>query len=101
MFIIGFNITRAGVLMNQSIIFPDLQSWDADKQQIVFPVQIEGVTIFCTISLHKLEALSDQTVITPNMVLNVFNTCRFDIEDLVESLVKQDNLDKQGHIHLG
>ncbi|BDM62578.1 transcriptional regulator [Shewanella sp. NFH-SH190041] len=87
--------------MNQNILFPDLQSWDAGKQQVVFPVQVEGRTLFCVISVKKLAQISGVNGITADNVLTVFNDARFDIEDMTEALVEDEAYDDQGHINLG
>lgn len=86
--------------MNQSILFPDLQSWNADKQQVIFPVQVEGSTIFCTIGLASLAKLSGKSHLSVENVLNIFDQYRFDIEDIVEKKVKAEIFDEQGHINL-
>lgn len=87
--------------MNQSVLFPDLQSWDADKQQMVFPVQVEGRTLFCVIGLEKLAALAGVDSVDADSVLEVFAQCRFDIEDLAEQKLANEEFNSEGHVFLG
>ena len=44
--------------MNQSILFPDLQSWDEKKQIVMFPAQQSGALIECVVTLAKLAEMS-------------------------------------------
>ncbi|MGI2261293.1 DUF1488 domain-containing protein [Shewanella sp. GXUN23E] len=87
--------------MNQSVIFPDLQSWDATKQQMVFPVQVDGQTLFCVIGLAGLAKLSGVSDVTAENVLDVFSQCRFDVEDLAELKLVAEAFDAEGHVLLG
>lgn len=89
--------------MNQSILFPDLQDWDAQTQSIVFPVQVQGANIECRISLNKLISLSSTTVDIgeqdiANKALELFDDYRFDIEEEVEALIEQEIFDEQGRV---
>ncbi|MCG9731969.1 DUF1488 domain-containing protein [Shewanella sp. Isolate13] len=91
--------------MNQSILFPDLQDWDAQTQSIVFPVQVQGANIECRISLNKLISLSSATVDIgeqdiANKALDLFDDYRFDIEEEVEALIGQEIFDEQGRVVL-
>ncbi|MCL1039775.1 DUF1488 domain-containing protein [Shewanella corallii] len=87
--------------MNQSVLFPDLQSWDADKQQMVFPVQVEGRTLFCVIGLEKLSAITGVAQVDADNVLDVFSQARFDIEDLAEQKLESEEFTPDGHVFLG
>ncbi|GIU20334.1 DUF1488 domain-containing protein [Shewanella sp. MBTL60-007] len=89
--------------MNQSILFPDLQDWDAQTQSIVFPVQVQGANIECRISLNKLISLSSTTMDIgeqdiANKALELFDDYRFDIEEEVEALIEQEIFDEQGRV---
>lgn len=86
--------------MNQSIIFPDLQSWDAENNKVVFPVQLNGNTLFCTVSMQTLSKINDGDEIAETQVLAVFEKYRFDIEELVEQKIHQEIFDEEGHISL-
>ncbi|MCF1429291.1 MAG: DUF1488 domain-containing protein [Shewanella sp.] len=87
--------------MNQNIIFPDLQSWDADKQLMVFPVQVEGRTLFCVIGLDKLSAMTGIDPVDADNVLDVFSQARFDIEDLAEKKLASEKFAPEGYVFLG
>lgn len=84
--------------MNQSIIFPDLQEWDQELQQIHFPVQVQGANIKCRISLSRLAQLEDRVIQDKEDALKVFDAYRFDIEDEIEMLIEQDMFDEQGGV---
>ncbi len=84
--------------MNQSILFPDLQEWDQELQQIHFPVQVQGVSIKCRVSLPRLAQLEGRTIQDKEDALKVFDTYRFDIEDEIEALIEQDMFDEQGGV---
>lgn len=36
--------------MNQAIQFPDRESWDAERQGVVFPALVNGMQLTCAIS---------------------------------------------------
>jgi len=86
--------------MNQSILFPDIQSWDEDKQAIVFPAQQSGALIECTVSLEVLKQMSGQTVENEIAAIDVFNSLRFEIEELAEELIEEEEFDSSGFIHI-
>ncbi|MEC4727115.1 DUF1488 domain-containing protein [Shewanella sp. D64] len=84
--------------MNQSILFPDLQEWDQELQQIHFPVQVQGANITCRVSLSRLALLEGRTILDKEDALKVFNTYGFDIEDEIEMLIEQEMFDEQGGV---
>lgn len=84
--------------MNQSILFPDLQEWDKELQQIHFPVQVQGANIECRVSLSRLALLEGRTIQGKEDALKVFDDYRFDIEDEIEMLIEQDMFDEQGSV---
>lgn len=93
--------------MNQSILFPDLQDWDAQTQTIVFPVQVQGANIECRISLSKLVSLSlagstlnENDVDIGERALALFEEYRFDIEEEVEKLIELESYDELGRVAL-
>ncbi|WP_065187343.1 DUF1488 domain-containing protein [Shewanella woodyi] len=86
--------------MNQSILFPDLQEWNEEQQEIHFPAQVQGANIECSISLARLVQLEGREVQSQQEALKVFDAYRFDIEDEVEMLIEQEEFDEQGRVVL-
>ena len=84
--------------MNQSILFPDLQTWDASNQQVCFPAQQSGALIECVVSLGVLGRLSQQTIETPEQALSAFQTLRFELEELAEELIEEEAFDEKGFL---
>ncbi|WED21803.1 DUF1488 domain-containing protein [Vibrio sp. JC009] len=86
--------------MNQSILFPDIQTWDADSEKVVFPAQQSGALIECEISKSKLEGISGASVDSEEEALQQFKTCRFDIEELAEELIEDEMFNSKGRIEI-
>lgn len=86
--------------MNQSILFPDIQSWDEDKQAVLFSAQQAGALIPCLVSKTELEKLSGQTVENEQQALEVFSQYRFDLEELAEELIEDEEFNSQGWIEV-
>ena len=86
--------------MNQSILFPDIQSWDEDKQAVLFSAQHAGALIQCLVSKTELEKLSGQTVENEQQALEVFFQYRFDLEELAEELIEDEEFNSQGWIEV-
>ncbi|NOH81383.1 DUF1488 domain-containing protein [Vibrio sp. RE86] len=86
--------------MNQSILFPDIQSWDEDKQAIVFPAQQSGALIQCLVNTAELEKLSGQQVEGEQQALTVFSQYRFDLEELAEELIEDEDFNSKGEIEI-
>ena len=86
--------------MNQSILFPDIQSWDEDKQAVLFSAQQAGALIQCLVSITGLEKLSGQTVENEQQALEVFSQYRFDLEELAEELIEDEEFNSQGWIEV-
>ncbi|MCG9575935.1 DUF1488 domain-containing protein [Vibrio tubiashii] len=86
--------------MNQSILFPDIQSWDEDKQAVLFSAQQAGALIQCLVSKTELEKLSGQTVENERQALEVFSQYRFDLEELAEELIEDEEFNSQGWIEV-
>lgn len=86
--------------MNQSILFPDIQSWDEDKQAVLFSAQQAGALIQCLVSKAELEKISTQTVSNEQQALEVFSAYRFDLEELAEELIEEEAFNSQGWIEI-
>ncbi|NVD05895.1 DUF1488 domain-containing protein [Vibrio sp. JPW-9-11-11] len=86
--------------MNQSILFPDIQAWQAESQVISFPAQQSGALIECIVSKRALEKLSGQTVSDEQQALAVFAQYRFDLEELAEGLIEDEEYNSLGQIEV-
>ncbi|GMM91050.1 DUF1488 domain-containing protein [Vibrio fortis] len=85
--------------MNQSILFPDIQTWDAENQCVVFPAQQSGALIECTITLEELGKLAGREV-TNEQAIEVFSELRFDLEELAEELIEEEEFNSSGQIEI-
>ncbi|MGO2510193.1 MAG: DUF1488 domain-containing protein [Vibrio hibernica] len=86
--------------MNQNILFPDIQTWQSDRQAVVFPAQQAGQLIECVISIDKLAKMIGYEV-SPEQVLKVFDALRFDLEDLAEEAIEEESFNLAGEVELG
>ncbi|USD41200.1 DUF1488 domain-containing protein [Vibrio sp. SCSIO 43135] len=87
--------------MNQSILFPDIQTWDAVKNVIVFPAQQSGALIECVVSKSYLENMVGSAIETEQQAIQVFQKLRFDLEEQAEELIEEEEFNLQGQIELG
>ncbi|MFG0832857.1 DUF1488 family protein [Aeromonas bivalvium] len=86
--------------MNQSIQFPDSAEWQAEQQRVHFPAQLMGGLIPCYISRHRLERLAGLSLVREDDILRAFDSLRFDIEDMVEKLIEEQEFGEDGAIYL-
>ncbi|WP_394148618.1 DUF1488 domain-containing protein [Shewanella atlantica] len=91
--------------MNQSVLFPDLQDWDASSNSVVFPVQVQGTNIECRIGITKLSEIALTRLQTSDSdikekALTLFEEFRFDIEEEIEALIESEAFDEQGRVLL-
>ncbi|EEX95150.1 hypothetical protein VIOR3934_06064 [Vibrio orientalis CIP 102891 = ATCC 33934] len=86
--------------MNQSILFPDIQSWDEEKQAVLFSAQQSGALIQCLVDKQELEKLSGQVIGNAQQALEVFSQYRFDLEELAEELIEEEEFNSQGNIEV-
>ena len=91
--------------MNQSVLFPDLQEWNADAECVEFSAQVQGANIHCSIARESLQALSGEVLAPQDPELSakataLFEEYRFDIEEEVETLIAQEVFDEHGRITL-
>lgn len=84
--------------MNQSILFPDIQHWDSEKQWITFPAQAGGALIECVVTKTMLSRLSGDDIHNEQDALAVFGRFRFDIEELAESLIADEQFNDDGSV---
>lgn len=86
--------------MNQSILFPDIQDWDDGLNGVKFPAQQAGALIECVASLEYLSSLAGESVTTAQQALVVFEQNRFEIEELAEQLIEEEEYNAAGLIEL-
>ena len=84
--------------MNQAIQFPDRESWDAERQGVVFPVLVNGMQLTCAISGQSLQQRFGAE--GPAQWLAAFLEHRWDLEEEVEALIRDGQEDAQGWIWL-
>ncbi|STU48795.1 Protein of uncharacterised function (DUF1488) [Klebsiella pneumoniae] len=64
--------------MNQAIQFPDRESWDAERQGVVFPALVNGMQLTCAISGQILQQRFGAE--GPAQWLAAFQEHRWDLE---------------------
>lgn len=84
--------------MNQSILFPDIQSWDETSQSVNFPAQQSGALIECYVTKQKLAKVSGLAIEDEQQAITAFIACRFDLEDVAEELIEDEAFDEEGYI---
>ncbi|EHH1173849.1 TPA: DUF1488 domain-containing protein [Vibrio parahaemolyticus] len=87
--------------MNQSILFPDMQSWDEVSQSVNFAAQQSGALIECFVTKQKLEKLSGSELDTEQAVIAAFIDYRFELEEIAEELIEDEAFNEEGHIIIG
>ncbi|MCL2891287.1 MULTISPECIES: DUF1488 family protein [Brenneria] len=80
--------------MNQAIQFPDRESWDDERQTIRFPVLVNGFQQDCLISAQQMRQRYGGA--TPEQWLSLFRENRWDLEEVMEKMVLNDEYDSQG-----
>lgn len=86
--------------MNQSILFADIQNWDEAKQAVRFPAQQAGALIECLITLEELTKLSGEVIKGEQQALSCFSQHRFEIEELAEELIEEEEFNRDGEIEV-
>ncbi|OEF26035.1 DUF1488 domain-containing protein [Vibrio rumoiensis] len=86
--------------MNQNILFPDIQTWVAKRKAVIFPAQQAGQLIECVVSLEKLSEMTGYPI-QEDKILLAFDALRFDLEDLAEEAIEDENFNLAGEVELG
>ena len=86
--------------MNQDILFADIQTWDNERQAVNFPAQQGGALINCWVSLAWLEKKCSQTLVDEAAALYAFGQCRFDLEDIAETMIEDEDFNPDGDIEI-
>ncbi len=96
--------------MNQSILFSDIQSWDDERRGIRFSAQQSGMLIECFTPLTAIEKLSGKRILSTKTIssiktieeeqqaLSLFTQYRFELEELAESMIEDEDYDSNGQI---
>lgn len=84
--------------MNQSILFPDMQSWDEASQSVNFAAQQSGALIECYVTKQKLEKLSGSAIGDEQAAIEALVDFRFDLEEIAEELIEDEAFNEEGHI---
>jgi hypothetical protein len=86
--------------MNQSILFSDDPYWNEKRKQIEFSAQCQGALIVCIVHSSLLQRLASVSIDDVANALEQFNQYRFDIEELAEEAIEEEQFDADGCIHL-
>ena len=86
--------------MNQGILFPELADWQAHEQRIHFPAQQMGALVDCYISQRRLERMTGLALTREDDIVRAFESVRFDIEDMAEKLIEEQEFAEDGAINL-
>lgn len=81
--------------MNQAIQFPDRQHWDEKLQAVCFPALVNGFQVQCAVTLEQLSLLGEGSEEDP---LAIFGALRWDLEDLAEQRILDEDYDASGWI---
>ncbi|MCG9790571.1 DUF1488 domain-containing protein [Vibrio barjaei] len=84
--------------MNQSILFSDQATWDEATGMVEFHAHQSGMLIVCLVSLEKLAQLAYQKEVSKQEAISMFDSVRFDIEEIAEALIEDESFDEQGKI---
>ena len=86
--------------MNQGILFPELADWQPHEQRIHFPAQQMGALVDCYISRRRLEKMTGLSLAREEDILRAFESVRFDIEEMAEKLIEEQEFAEDGAISL-
>jgi len=84
--------------MNQSVIFTD--QLYIETNQVRFVAQMQGMNINCFASFAVISAFCDNQEVNEHNAINLFEQCRFDLEDKAEELIHQEAFSDSGYILL-
>lgn len=81
--------------MNQAIQFPDRETWNETEQAVTFPAMVNGFQLTCVISAAVLFQRFGE-----GEPLEIFRAHRWDLEDLAQELIEEQQEDAQGWVWL-
>lgn len=82
--------------MNQAILFPEREWWDAETGAVCFTALVNGFPVTCAIDGATLL----RRRVSQDDPLACFQQCRWDIEEEAERTIRQGNEDNQGWVWL-
>ena len=90
--------------MNQAILFSDNERYNSALQQVEFEAQCQGALITCVISVDNLFQLNDEKFKSQDTseteILSLFESTRFDIEDIAEQMINDQAFNEDGKVYL-
>ena len=90
--------------MNQAILFSDNERYNSALQQVEFEAQCQGALITCVISVDNLFQLNDEKFkaqdTSETEILSLFESTRFDIEDIAEQMINDQAFNEDGKVYL-
>ncbi|WP_413285536.1 DUF1488 domain-containing protein [Vibrio sp. MA40-2] len=86
--------------MNQAILFADIQDWNDELSIVEFYAQNAGTLIECSISKQKLAAISGVREINSSNAVNIFLQYRFDIEEIAEDMIEDEQFNHLDQIQI-
>jgi hypothetical protein len=90
--------------MNQAILFSDNERYNEKLKQVEFTAQSQNALITCIISLDNLYLLNELSDVSKNIneqtILNLFDSVRFDIEEIAEKMIDDQQLGHDGKLYL-
>ncbi|GGQ26067.1 DUF1488 domain-containing protein [Shewanella litoralis] len=84
--------------MNQSIIFTDQLYIEADK--VKFIAQQQGANINCYARFSTISQLCEQQEVNLSNAANLFELCRFDLEDKAEAQIEREVFNDKGDVEI-
>ncbi|WP_432455483.1 DUF1488 domain-containing protein [Agarivorans sp. QJM3NY_29] len=84
--------------MNQAIIIGDDQHWQSVNQRVEFTAQVMGAKIMCAVRKSTLEHLVGLPLNNDAKMLEAYHSVQFDIEDLLEQKLQQEDFEPNGDL---
>lgn len=84
--------------MNQAIQFPDAEHWDEQTQSVCFTALVAGFQVNCAISGEWITQQYGGD--SPEAWLERFRLHRWDLEEIFERLIRQDEEESDGWYRL-
>lgn len=86
--------------MNQSILFPELEQWQASSSTITFPAMVNGFQVTCAIRQVDLQVLATRAgaMDVHQAPLTLFQTLRWQLEEYAERGILDEAYDDQGWV---
>ncbi|EKS7794976.1 DUF1488 domain-containing protein [Edwardsiella piscicida] len=86
--------------MNQSILFPELEQWQASSSTITFPAMVNGFQVTCAIRWRDLQVLAARMGAgeAHQVPLTLFQTLRWQLEEYAEQEIIDEAYDDQGWV---